>query len=770
MVRQPLPIDPHLPRLVDALRASRAVVLVAAPGAGKTTRVPPALADAGAVIVLQPRRIAARTLARRVAEEQGWTVGREVGWHVRDDRRFSADTRVLFATEGILTARLQQDPLLTGFATIVLDEFHERSLHADLGLALARQAWLARGDLWLVVMSATIDTAPLAAFLDDCPVVNVPGALHPIEVRHRADTMIVQAVAEGLRDGTGDVLAFLPGAREIDDAQRALVAARVEAEVVPLHRGLSSDAQDAALRPGSARRVVLATNIAETSLTVPRVQVVVDAGLQKVARYDAGRRLDQLTTERITADAAEQRGGRAGRLGPGLVLRLWDERAVLRPFREPELHRVDLAPLVLAVLAWGSLDEVAWFEPPREDRLREAHRLLERLGMVDGHGRITPDGRDAQRLPLHPRLARLVMDCRFSPVACRAAAALAEMRVLRGDGLATDCDIWSLAHDARRLSPHIVRAAESLAARKARDAGRSARDTTDEEMFRRAVLAAWPDRVAQRRDASDGQRTVRLASGTGARLAPDSGVHAGWLVAVSVMDATGPDALVTLATGIERAWLEATHHDARLYVDDGGTVRAVERDMYDALVLRERHAAPDPSAAADALACAWLARPMPEDAAQLVARLAFGGLSVPLDDLARRAAAGRSKLSEISLADGLSGRDRQALRSRAPDHLRLPSGRSARLQYRETGDVVAAVKLQELFGLADSPRLGPHQQPVLFELLAPNGRPVQTTRDLRSFWTTTYQEVRKELRARYPKHPWPEDPWAATATHRTTRR
>lgn len=770
MSRQPLPIDPHLPTVIEALATRRAVVLVAAPGAGKTTRVPPALADAGPVIVLQPRRIAARTLARRVAEEQGWTLGREVGWHVRDDRRFVADTRVLFATEGILTARLQQDPLLSDFTTIVLDEFHERSIHADLGLALARQAWLARPDLRLVVMSATIDTAPIAAFLDACPVVNVPGTLHHIDVRHRPDATVVQAVSEGLHDGTGDVLVFLPGAREIDDARRALAGARVDADVVPLHGGLSADAQDAALRPDAARRVVLATNIAETSLTVPRVQVVVDAGLQKVARYDAGRRLDQLTTERITADAADQRAGRAGRLGPGLVLRLWDERAVLRPFREPEIHRVDLAPLVLAVLAWGSLNEVSWFETPRDDRLHEAQRLLERLGMVNDRGRIASDGRDAQRLPVHPRLARLVIDCGFSPIACRAAAALAEMRALRGDGLATDCDVWSLAHDSRRLPPHILRAAEQLMARAPRAGVPTASRTVAEAAFRRAVLASWPDRVAQRRDATDGERTVRLASGTGARLAPDSGVHAEWLVAVAVMDATGPEARVTMATGIERAWLSPTHRDARLWVDDAGTVRAVEREMYDALVLRERYVAPDPSAAADVLATAWLARPLPDGAADMMARLAFAGITSPLDELVRRAAAGRSKLSDVSLADGLPWDERQALTARAPERLPLPSGRTARLLYRENGDVVAAVKLQELFGLAESPRLGPDQRPVLFELLAPNGRPVQTTRDLRSFWTTTYQEVRKELRARYPRHPWPEDPWTATATHRTTRR
>jgi ATP-dependent helicase HrpB len=766
--RAALPIDPHLPRLVAALAARRAAVVVAAPGAGKTTRVPPALCDRGPVIVLQPRRIAARALARRVAEEQGWTVGLEAGWHVRDERRFTPATRVLFATEGILTARLQQDPLLSGFATVVLDEFHERSVHADLGLALARQAWQARNDLHLVVMSATLDASPLSAYLDDCPVISIPGEAFPIDIRHRPDRDVTAAVREALADSPGDVLCFLPGAREIDEARRALAAASIDAELIPLHGGLAADAQDEALRPGPRRRVVLATNIAETSLTVPRVRAVVDTGLQKIARYDAARGLDRLDAERLTQDAADQRAGRAGRLGPGLVLRLWDERDRLRPFREPEIRRVDLSPLALAVLCWGAIDEIVWLEAPDAGRLAQAVSLLQRLGLVDDHGRATADGIAAQRLPLHPRLARLLLAARGSREARLAAAALSELRVLRGDGLATACDVWSLVHDPERLPPHVRRAAERLDRPIADRGGPDSPGRPADEVFRRAVLAAYPDRVAHRRSASG--PLLRLASGTGARLADESGVQAEWLVAVEVRATDGPNAVVALASGIDKGWLQPTTRATQTFVDDDGVVRAVEQDRYDALVLRERHVTPDASASADVLAEAWLAVPRAETDDQLLARLRFAAVDADLRALARRAAQGCRTIGDVAIAGALSWSDRQQLERDAPERLALPSGRTARLLYRDAGDVVASVKLQELFGLADTPVVGPRRVPVLLELLAPNGRPVQTTRDLRSFWQTTYAEVRKELRGRYPRHPWPEDPWTATPTHRTTRR
>jgi ATP-dependent helicase HrpB len=363
----PLPIDSYLDQIRDTLDRHRAAVLVAAPGTGKTTRVPPALAGRGRVLLLQPRRVAARAAAARIAKERGWTIGREAGWHIRFERRFTRHTRLLVVTEGILTAYLQHDPLLSDVTTLILDEFHERSIHADLGLALARQAWQARDDLRLLVMSATLDAAPVAAFLGGCPVINVPGTAHPLSVTYAPGQSMAGAVTEVLPETAGNVLCFLPGMREIEVAARE-VAAAVRGrgvDVLRLHGSLDAAEQDAVLAAGARRRVILATNVAETSLTVPGVDAVIDSGLHKVARYDPGRAIDSLTTERITLDSAEQRAGRAARLGPGVAWRLWDQRDRLRPHREPEIDRIDLSPPVLAILATGApIDGFEWFAPP----------------------------------------------------------------------------------------------------------------------------------------------------------------------------------------------------------------------------------------------------------------------------------------------------------------------------------------------------------------------------------------------------------------------
>ena len=416
-----LPIDPFLDDISRRVREARAAVVVAAPGAGKTTRVPPALAGDGPVIVLQPRRVAARAIAARIAHEQGWTLGGHVGWHVRFERRFSADTRVLLATEGILTARLLQDPLLSGFTTIVLDEFHERSLHADIGLALARQAWHARDDLRIVVMSATIDPRPISAFLDDCPIVNVPGREHPVEIEYAPGETVARAVEVMLPRSSGTILCFLPGAPEIRREMTALarVAAAGGVELLPLHGSLTADEQDRAIAaphdsaqpssspappappalsapssasppappqsPNARRRVILATNIAETSLTVPGVMTVIDSGWHKVARYDADRGIDSLELERISQASADQRAGRAGRLGPGRARRLWDQGARLRAQREPDIARIDLAATLLDLLAWGGdPDRFEWFDAPPRAAIDAAWALLHRLGAIEG--------------------------------------------------------------------------------------------------------------------------------------------------------------------------------------------------------------------------------------------------------------------------------------------------------------------------------------------------------------------------------------------------
>jgi ATP-dependent helicase HrpB len=769
----PLPVDGIIPSLLEVVRRDRAAIVTAAPGAGKTTRIPPALAADGPVIVLQPRRVAARSLARRVAQERGWTIGREVGWHVRFERQFTPETAVLFATEGILTARLQQDPLLTGFTTIVLDEFHERSIHADLGIALAKQAWLARGDLRLVVMSATLDAGRTAAYLGGCSTVDVPGRLHAIDVRYEPGLDVPGAVAACARETSGSILCFLPGAGEIDRLARDERMRRLEppVEIVTLHGSLDASAQDRALDDASGRRVVLATNIAETSLTVPGVSAVVDAGLHKVARYDPERAVDSLETERITTDSADQRAGRAGRLGPGVAIRLWNRADRLRPYREPEIDRVDLAGTVLEILGWGgdprSFD---WFEPPPVDRLNAAFTLLRRLGAVDDAHKLTDLGRRMQRLPVPPRLAAILIAARGARQAALACAVLSERHYQpaspQGHRPTTDCDLWSMVE--RDLPRHVVNTANALQSLVRAEPAAS----VGEVDLRRALLAGYPDRVGRRRAA--GSPRLLLASGHGAVVGPESGVReAEFVLALDVTAGKRGDmseARVRMASAVDRDWLSPTRTAVEHALDPAtGVVRAVSREYYDAIPLVDRTAAPDPQETARLLADAFLARPIAAEDRELLQRLQFAGMESDLRALVERAASGVRALGDLSLERGLRPDERRRLDELAPTTLPVPSGRRAPLSYQEDGTVVASVKLQELFGLADTPRVGARGVPVLLSLLAPNGRPVQLTRDLRSFWERTYPEVRKELRGRYPRHPWPEDPWTAPPTARTTR-
>jgi ATP-dependent helicase HrpB len=911
--RSPLPIDDFLPEIARTVQAARAAVVVAAPGAGKTTRVPPALADAdggGPVIVLQPRRIAARAIAQRIASERGWTLGAEVGWHVRFERRFSDRTRVLLATEGILTARLLADPLLSGFNTIVLDEFHERSVHADLGIALAKQAWLARDDLRIVVMSATMDARPVAAYLGACPIVEVPDREHRVEIGYAPRQPLAEAVREVMAATRGNVLCFLAGAPEIRRAM-PLVEAAVSrlgggssgsasggsgggVEVVALHGSLDAAEQDRAIRSnhdgGGARRIILATNIAETSLTVPDVHAVIDTGLHKVARYDPSRGIDSLDLERISADSADQRAGRAGRLGPGVARRLWDARDRLQPHREPDIARIDLAAPLLDLIAWGGDPETfEWFEAPPAAPVEAALMLLDRLGAIetatvpasapatttgaataaaDAEGAasvanmrptLTPLGRTLQRLPLHPRLGRILLSANGSREAARACALLAERHFLPPRHEATTCDLLAAIDRWQDVPPHVQRVArelEDLVSREAThaDAGAHEDARTDapargtapasrptprrepqDVALRRAIFDGYADRVGRRR--APGSPRVLLASGHGAVLAAESGVRDGEFLVALDAQAQDSEALIRIASQVDRAWLQPTHITIGHWFDreaaGGGRVRAARREHYGEITLTEHPIDPDPAIAAHLLAEAYLARPLPDAARQLLHRLAFAGHRIDaaalLDrmsgtsmapstsahananaradasDAAARldraassstsakanespgagaragAGAGRGSsstsrsastltLDQIDLAAYLLPDERRDLERLAPERLPVPSGRAAPLTYHDDGTVSAAVKLQELFGLADTPRLGRERQPVLLHLLAPNGRPVQMTRDLRSFWTRTYPEVRKELRGRYPKHPWPEDPWSAEPTARTTRR
>ena len=798
-----LPIDAFVERIASSLRQARAVVVVAQPGAGKTTRVPPTLADDGPLILLQPRRVAARAIASRIAEERGWTIGREVGWQVRFERRFARDTRLLVVTEGVLTARLQADPLLSDFRTIVFDEFHERSIHSDVAMALAKQAWRARPDLRIAVMSATLDAGPVSAFFDGCPVVDVPGRLYPVEITYAPGQLVAPAALEVLGQTAGDVLCFLPGAAEIrraaDDIQREVT--RREIDVLPLHGSLDGETQDAAIRPSSRRRIVVATNIAETSLTVPGVTAVVDSGWQKVARYDSDRAIDSLDLERISADSAEQRAGRAARQGPGVVRRLWDARDRLRPHREPDIHRVDLSAAVLDVIAWGGDPrELEWFEAPSETTLTGALSLLERLGLVD-HGKLTAIGEQVRQLPLHPRLGRMLVAAGGAAEMARAAALLSERHLLPPRRAATRSDLLSALDDWGTMPVHVQRVArdiESIGSRTSSVAsgpsltalagsasspvasGFRRTDRLSETDFLKAVLAGYPDRVAARREPRSSR--VRLGSGTGAMVGSESGVVEGeFLVALDLQavgrkpgGTAGPsrEPMIRLASVVDRDWLQPNNVELVHRFDaDTGTVKAVRVDRYDALVVAEHPERPDPVTAAALLAEAWRRRGPTADDTRLLRRLRFAGQQeVDLDMLLRAAAGDARSLSDVRLSRALPAHLRHALDSDAPESLLVPSGRTVPLEYADDGSLSASVKLQELFGLGETPRIGPRKEPVLLTLLAPNGRPVQITRDLRSFWERTYPEVRKELRGRYPKHPWPEDPWTAPPTRRVKPR
>lgn len=761
---EPLPIDAHLEEIRDAVDSAGCAVVVAPPGAGKTTRVPPALLGPGALVLLQPRRVAARALARRIAAERGWSVGREIGWQVRHERRFGKDTRLLVATEGILNARLIADPLLAGFSTVVLDEFHERSLHADFALALLRQVREARPDLRVVVMSATLDAQPVARFLGGCPVVTVETRSFALTIEYAPGLDPARAVRQVLSRAGGHVLVFLPGAPEIERTARQLPGA------LALHGSLPVERQEAALAPSTLRKVILATNIAETSLTVAGVTDVIDAGLHKTPRLDPGLGFDRLETERISLDSADQRAGRAGRTSPGRVLRLWDSRDELRVHREPEIHRLDLAGPLLDVLEWGADPETfGWFERPDPRRVASSLELLERIGATHVH-RLTSLGRAMRRLPVHPRLARFVLGARDSSTACAAAAALAEGWFPARGSETTESDLLPIAD---RISGAPVRVRDA-----AREIERRVLELTDRVEVERqsicaAVYAGYPDRLAQRRAA--GSRKLQLASGLGAELAQESGVHdARFLVAVDLRAPkrrSGRDALVQVASSVSFEWIVPTASHTVHEIDRRtGKVRAFEQRLYERMELDRRQVDSDPDEAAALLCAAMRERGLGEAAATALARIGFAGLAYDLDERLLCACRGQDGWFRFDPQAALSRDDKRRLDERAPEFLEVPSGRRIRLVYTGPGDVSASVKLQEMFGLAETPRLGNPAAPVTLHLLAPNGRPVQTTRDLRSFWENTYAEVRKQLRGRYPKHPWPEDPWTATPSAKTRRR
>ncbi len=838
----PLPIDVVLPELVAALRAGPCAVLRAPTGAGKTTRVPPALLDAGlagsgAVVMLEPRRVAARAAARRMAEERGCELGGEVGFQVRFERRASRATRILVLTEGLLVRRLVDDPLLEGVGVLILDEFHERNLDTDLALALARRVQLeARPELKLVVMSATIDALEIARWLGDAPVIVSEGRLHPVEVEHleRDDArplhvQVASGVGRALERTPGDVLVFLPGVGEIRRARDELagLAQRRGLALAELYGDLPLEEQDRALRPGARRRIVLATNVAETSVTVAGVTAVVDSGLARVARYDPGVGLDRLELERISRASAEQRAGRAGRTAPGLALRLWTEREQrsLAERGEPEIRRVDLAGPLLTLLVFGETELAAfpWFEAPSAAAQEQALALLRRLGALDARG-LSARGRALARLPVHPRIAALLLEAHARGAlelgAC-AAALLQErdpfVRGARRGGSGLGSDVLERALALRdfaeggrasqgELNPaalnpgaarFAVRVAESLRSDVVRALGpEPAGELGEAEAFERAVLAAYADRLARRRE--PGSPRGVMVGGRGVVLARESALTDAELFCCVELDAGKSEALVRQASAVERAWLDPAwiRSEASSGLDAAsGRVVALRRTLFDDLVLDEvETGVVDDELAGRALAAAaagdlarWLPLDQPETA-QFLARVRSLGawlpeLALPSFEAAELAALlpehafGARSLAELKKRDlaaflrsKLTFEQQRALEREAPETLAVPSGSHIRLVYEPGRPPVLAARIQELFGLAETPKVARGRVSVLLHLLAPNHRPQQVTDDLVSFWNGAYHQIKNELRRRYPRHAWPDDPWNATPERRPKRR
>ncbi len=844
----PLPIDVVLPDLLASLRQQPCVVLRAPTGAGKTTRVPPALLDAGLagsgkILMLEPRRLAARAAARRMAQERGQRPGEEIGHHVRFDRLAGPRTRVLAVTPGILLRYLHDDPFLESAGVVVFDEFHERSLESDLALGMVRLVQqTVRPELRIVVMSATLVVEAVAAYLGSCPIIASEGRLHPVEVVYEPKPdrtpwpLAAARAAERLLDRTpGDVLVFLPGLQEIRQTAHHLETAAQQRDllVLPLHGDLPAEQQDAALLPQPRRKVVLATNVAETSVTVEGITGVVDTGLARTLIFDPAVGLDRLKLMPIARASAEQRTGRAGRTRPGVCIRLWSASGHLaRPEQtEPEIRRVDLAGAVLQLLCLGEADlnNFPWLEPPPAATVAQGLALLRQLGAIDDKG-VTPLGRTLARLPVHPRIGRLLLEGQRWGVPERAALAaglLSERDPFSrsldrpaGNAAPTHSDMLDRVlaleefEQSSRVQTHqgtlnrhaarfLLRARDQLVRSVSRDAEpraqraaqRSASGANPEEAFLRALLAAFPDRLARRRE--PGSRRGVMVGGRGVRLAPSSGVVESELFLCLDVDAGQGETLVRMASGVQRDWLPAEQLRSSVEVEfdpTGERVIARKRLRFADLLLEETQAAVPDDEAARVLteaALARLDRVLPAEdteAGQYLTRLRclrqwLPELNLPAFDEADlrelltwltpgcRSFADLRNCGWLEAIQGkLTHAQRQLVEREAPERLEVPSGSRIALKYELGRPPVLAVRIQEVFGLHETPRVGGGRVRVLLHLLGPNYRPQQVTDDLASFWSNTYPQVRKDLRARYPRHAWPEDPWTATAEQRPRRR
>jgi len=785
-----LPIDPLIPTILEHLRSNNNLVLVAEPGAGKTTRVPPALLslDDREVLVLEPRRLAARLAARYVAAERGETLGGTVGYQVRFEEVAGPATRLRYLTEGVLTRRLLSDPDLQCAGTVVLDEFHERHLEGDLALALLRRLQSTRRpDLRLVVMSATLDAAPVAEYLGSVRVMRSEGRQYPLEIEYTPHSAapLEEQVAAALgrlagRPEKGHVLVFLPGAGEIRRAQTACaaLAARHGWLLLPLHGDQSPEEQDRAVGASVRRKIIFSTNVAESSITIDGVSAVIDSGVARVASHSPWSGLPVLQVSRISQASASQRAGRAGRTGPGCAIRLYPlEDFVRRPAHDtPEIARADLAPVALLLDAMGAagLDSLAWLDAPPAAAVEHAADLLRQLGAKGALAR------EMARYPLHPRLSRLVVEARRRGVAedgCTVAALLsAGERLPARQEQATHSDLLVLME-----SPWEPRTAQTVRqVRRMVDPPRQRGH--DEEALLMSVLAAFPDRVARRRQGSE----LQLAAGGPAQLAPSSTVTAAeFLVAVEAEDRRDQKApLVRIASGIQPGWLldlfpERIRETARVEWNRAAErVESVSALWFDQIPIEESRGAADPEAAAALLASkameAGLAR---FDDIEIVeaflgrARFAAQHGAVPLPDseaALRTLATGLKSFAELAAAargavvrtmeQQLPPAARRLLEEIAPERIKLPRGRSVVVHYQADQPPWIASRLQDFFGMRATPTVARGAVPVVVRLLAPNQRPVQMTSDLAGFWQRLYPQVRKELSRRYPRHAWPEDP------------
>lgn len=821
-----------LPSLQATLAARTAVVLQAPPGAGKTTRVPLALLGAewlmdGRIVMLEPRRLAARAAARRMAASLGEDVGDTVGFRVRGETRVSRRTRIEVVTEGVLTRMLQSDASLEGTGLLVFDEFHERSVQVDLGLALALQSQeLLRPDLRVLVMSATLDGAAVSRLLGGAPIVNSAGRMHPVDVRYvgrdearRLEGAVASTVRRALDRDDGDVLAFLPGAGEIRRTLDLLHQGALPdgVRLHPLYGDLPAMAQDAAIAPSPVgeRKVVLATSIAETSLTIDGVRVVVDSGVARVPRFSPRTGMARLETVRVSRASAEQRCGRAGRTGPGICYRLWaaEDQAGLLERAVPEILEADLAPLALdlALVGVGDPSELRWLDLPPAAGLAQARELLRQLEAIDVAGRITAHGRAMAAFGLHPRLSHMIVrahDVGLGATACLVAALIDERDILRRDVSQREADlrlrVSVAAGDGTAAHRDVDRDALQRVRRQSRawrgQLGLHGDVPIDEDATGWVLTLAYPDRVAQRRDGA-GERYL-MRNGLGAMLDDGGALTGSPYLTIADLDGRAAHSRIYLAAPLERDDLERlfaaqiVREDVMEWLPDEGVVRAARRERLGAIVLRESAVRdPDPEAVARVLMSALargdrLALRWSESARRLRERLRFlrlldeswpdvsdGALNTVMEAWLLPRLVGLRRRAEVEqldpgavLLEALTWEQRRALDALAPTHLVVPTGSRIEVDYGDPAAPTVAVRLQELFGVAETPRIAGGVVPVTLRLLSPARRPVQVTRDLAGFWRSSYFDVRRDLRGRYPKHEWPEDPLAAAPTRRAKPR